>query len=162
MMQIYTTTSTTSAPNWVKNDSRSTPIIDIEEKPLKFRHVGTEVSHQLAEVLPQIKSLDGTLLSREDVVTLSRRHLSHETTLGVPPTEMEEASDSRIALLARKYVDKRLTTEEAARLEILTEKLRNLWLSVSGEELEIMESISESLNRADSVNNSIKDKYGLK
>lgn len=54
----------------------------------------------------------------------------------------ESTADNRMVLLARKYAEKDFSREEAARLEILTHKLRRLVPRVSYADFEKLESIA--------------------
>jgi hypothetical protein len=58
-----------------------------------------------------------------------------------PPTEGELANRHRVGLLAKKYVVSRLSDEDSARLEILTERVRALLPSVTPEDFSMLDAI---------------------
>lgn len=72
-----------------------------------------------------------------------------------------DISEDRITLLARKYVTKKMVPEDAARLNILTQKLRNVMPGITERDIEIIESIKSKIDSANELNDRIKKKYKL-
>jgi len=62
-------------------------------------------------------------------------------------SEAETANRARLALLARQYVAERLSTEEEARLAIVSEKVRRLIPRVTVEDFQELERILEETER---------------
>ena len=63
------------------------------------------------------------------------------------PSEAESANKVRLALLARSYVAGQMSTEEEARLAIVTERVRRLIPRVTVEDMEALESIVQDVAR---------------
>jgi len=70
-----------------------------------------------------------------------------DTTSDPVQTEAGRVAGERSALLARKYGGQQLSESERERLELLTEKLRELLPPVSVGELESLLSLTEELER---------------
>lgn len=60
-----------------------------------------------------------------------------------PESESEVANRSRLELLARRYVTKKLSPEENARLAIVTEKIRQLIPRVTIEDFERLHAVAQ-------------------
>lgn len=84
------------------------------------------------------------LLNEEDVETFS-------------PTD--DINEDRITLLARKYATKHMLPEDAARLNILTQRLRNTMPGITEKDLEIMEGLNKQLESANRLNDRLQEKY---
>jgi len=72
---------------------------------------------------------------------------------------IEDVNEQRITLLARKYADKDMSIEDAARLEILTQKFRNVMPAITEVDIEIMESFSNQLKQGFELSERLKEKY---
>jgi hypothetical protein len=59
--------------------------------------------------------------------------------------EADAANRTRLEILAREYVNKQLSAEERARLEIVTQKVRRLIPRVTIEDFEVLQHIAERL-----------------
>ena len=70
-----------------------------------------------------------------------------------------DVSEHRITLLARKYANKYMLPEDAARLDILTQRLRNVTPSITEKDLEIMEGLNKQLKSANRLNDRLQEKY---
>lgn len=84
------------------------------------------------------------LLKEEDIETFS-------------PTD--DINEDRITLLARKYATKHMLPEDAARLNILTQRLRNAMPGITEKDLEIMEGLNKQLESANRLNDRLQEKY---
>jgi hypothetical protein len=76
-------------------------------------------------------------------------------------SEAEAANRTRLELLARQYVSKRLSPEEDARLSIVTEKVRRLIPRVTVEDFEALGRIAEHLNRIGSEDTDRRKRLGI-
>ncbi len=75
----------------------------------------------------------------------------------------KKANADRIALLARKYAAKDMfSTEEFARLQIVTERVRQLLPAVTASDLETIETIALQLNKIRSTNEELRQDLALK
>jgi len=72
---------------------------------------------------------------------------------------IENANEQRITLLARKFADKDMSPEEAARLEILTQRFRNVMPAITEKDVEIMENFSKQLERGLELSERLHKKY---
>lgn len=71
----------------------------------------------------------------------------------------EDVNEDRITLLARKYADKDMIPEDAARLEILTQRLRNTMPAITEKDLEKMEYLNKQLESGIKLNDRLQKKY---
>jgi len=81
---------------------------------------------------------------------------SHE----YPYNGTHATNEERIKLLARKYI-KKLSNEEAARLEILCERVRQLFPRATLDDFKQLEKIGTELKDLEEENKRIKEKYNL-
>jgi hypothetical protein len=80
----------------------------------------------------------------------------------VPHTSEAEATNrARLELLARQYVARQLSTEEEARLAIVSEKVRRLIPRVTAEDFEALESIIEEAKRIESADLERRHRLGI-
>ena len=100
----------------------------------------------------------------EEVVGESQISISGEE---VPTNEPSQISDAEIAnrdrlqLLARAYVAGKLSTEEEARLAIVTERVRRLIPRVTSADFEELERIAEDLRRIELEDSQRRIRLGL-
>ncbi|MCG7898943.1 MAG: hypothetical protein JAY85_10850 [Candidatus Thiodiazotropha weberae] len=73
----------------------------------------------------------------------------------------ERNAQNRIKLLSRKYARKSLSQEESARLDMLTERLRNLIPEISEAEIQQMEQFTEILERTARSAEEIADELNI-
>lgn len=99
----------------------------------------------------EAKSMPETLKS-EDVLAEPVAEPSPAETEGI--TENEK----RVALLARKYVQSRLSPEEQARLAIVTERIRTLLPRISIEELQNIEKLASRTKELDDYDMEVRKK----
>lgn len=71
------------------------------------------------------------------------------------------ANESRLVLLARKYAQKRLSPEETARLEIVTERVRQLAPSVGASDFERVDAAIGRLQEIAAETTELRQKLGL-
>ncbi|MEW8050339.1 MAG: hypothetical protein AB2776_20665 [Candidatus Thiodiazotropha endolucinida] len=98
---------------------------------------------------------------------LTTRYTQHKT---VEPVELidqnlikldEKTNQHRITLLSRKYARKSLSQEESARLNMLTERLRNLVPEITESEVAHMEHLSNVLEKAAQSAQEIADEHNI-
>lgn len=94
---------------------------------------------------------------RETLVDRNEFPLNEEDIDAFNPTD--GVNEHRITLLARKYATKHMLPEDAARLDILTQRFRNAMPSITEKDLEIMEGLNKQLNSAIELNNRLQEKY---
>jgi len=70
-----------------------------------------------------------------------------------------DVNEHRITLLARKYATKHMLPEDAARLDILTQRFRNAMPGITEKDSEIMEGLNKQLNSATELSNRLQEKY---
>ncbi len=90
---------------------------------------------------------DMTEYRDEQAVSLDHQisaEISYEEPAELSPTE--EANQSRLELLARQYVAGQLSTEEGARLAIVSERVRRLIPRVTIQDFERLEGIGKELD----------------
>ncbi len=96
---------------------------------------------------------DMTGYRHEELVTVDQQiaeEMSDEAAAEASPAE--SANESRLALLAREYVAGQLSTEEAARLAIVSERVRRLIPRVTLRDFEELEGIGRELKKIESDN----------
>ena len=76
-------------------------------------------------------------------------------------SEAESANRTRLALLARQYVARALTTEEEARLAIASERVRRLIPRVTAEDFEALADILEEAHRIESADMERRHRLGI-
>ena len=76
-------------------------------------------------------------------------------------SEAEVANRTRLELLARQYVARQLSTEEEARLAIVSERVRRLIPRVTAEDFEALESILEETKRIESADLERRHRLGI-
>lgn len=82
--------------------------------------------------------------------------------IATPPDDaVDRARDARVALLARKY-EGVSTTEDEARIEILTQRLRKLSPRVTTTDLDNLSTMIGQLEEVSSNLDEIRSKFGLK
>ena len=79
----------------------------------------------------------------------------------VDSTEASTENSKRIKLLARKYARKGLTPEENARLEIVSERVRQLMPRVTEADLEGLEKLFQEVERIREVDKDVRQKLGI-
>lgn len=84
------------------------------------------------------------LLNEEDAETLNPNN---------------DVNEHRITLLARKYANKHMLPEDTARLDILTQKLRNTMPSITEGDFEIMESLIKKIDSVTKLNERLQERY---
>ena len=94
-----------------------------------------------------------------------REFLIVETEFPLTEEEIEtfnpvsDVNEDRITLLARKYANKHMLPEDSARLNILTQRLRNTLPGITERDLEIMEGLNKQLESANRLNDRLQEKY---
>lgn len=78
-----------------------------------------------------------------------------------PGSEADVANRARLALLARQYEATRLSTEEEARLAIVTERIRRLIPRVTVDDFEALQSILEEAERIESADIERRRRLGI-
>ena len=76
-------------------------------------------------------------------------------------SEAEAANHARLELLARQYIARQLSTEEEARLAIVSERVRRLIPRVTAEDFEALESILEEAKRIESADIERRHRLGI-
>ena len=76
-------------------------------------------------------------------------------------SEAEAANRARLELLARQYIARQLSTEEEARLVIVSERVRRLIPRVTAEDFEALENIREEAKRIESVDIERRQRLGI-
>jgi len=76
-------------------------------------------------------------------------------------SEAEAANRARLELLARQYIARQLSTEEEARLAIVSERVRRLIPRVTAEDFEALENIREEAKRIESVDIERRQRLGI-
>lgn len=110
---------------------------------------------QLLEQLKQeTRFFDVTPVEREELITEYNQSI-HES------EEVEATNIDRIKLLARKYARKGLSTEDEARLEIVTERIRQLIPRVTIEDFEHLGKIAEEIKNISDADNKLRKELGL-
>jgi hypothetical protein len=113
---------------------------------------------------PFAVSQDMTVLVEEERGEGSSLHLPvnmffHEQFSQVP--EAETANHTRLELLARQYVAGQLSTEEEARLAIVSERVRRLIPRVTVEDFEVLERILEEAASIESADIERRRRLGI-
>jgi hypothetical protein len=96
---------------------------------------------------------DMTGSRHEELVSVDQQiaeEMSDEAAVEISPAET--ANQSRLALLAREYVAGQLSTEEEARLAIVSERVRRLIPRVTLKDFEQLEAIGSELKEIESDN----------
>jgi hypothetical protein len=75
--------------------------------------------------------------------------------------EADAANRTRLEILAREYVNKQLSAEERARLEIVTQKVRRLIPRVTIEDFEALQHIAERLQAIETDDASRRRRLGI-
>ena len=73
----------------------------------------------------------------------------------------ESANTDRIHLLARKYAQKELSREESDRLEIVSERVRQLIPRVTTEDFEKLEDVAQQIKKFRKESNDLLEGLGL-
>lgn len=84
-----------------------------------------------------------------------------EATVSVGDDPMSRARDARVALMARKY-EGASTTEDIARIEILTQRLRRLSPRVTPEDIEVVSGMVDQLEGISSNLEAVRAKFKLR
>ncbi|WP_316367689.1 hypothetical protein [Candidatus Thiodiazotropha sp. CDECU1] len=98
---------------------------------------------------------------------LTTRYISDNDTIVEAVTDFnlvsldERNAQDRITLLSRKYARNSLSQEESARLDMLTERLRNLIPEVSESEIARMEHFANTLEEAAQSAKDIADELNI-
>ena len=111
-------------------------------------------------------------MSPQDMTPFAEERRSEESPPLMPsiaslPTEVHHASEAeaanraRLELLARQYVARQLSTEEEARLAIVSEKVRRLIPRATAEDFEALESILEEAQRIESADLERRHRFGI-
>lgn len=114
--------------------SRRTPISDEQEQNIGSRFLSSNLDYQCFDCTP---------LVRQHAQYPGVVHISEIVSASSSAAE-QQVSD-RITLLARKYANHDLTSEEFARLEILSERLRRLFPRVGEGDIRALENTIERL-----------------
>lgn len=77
------------------------------------------------------------------------------------PNIEDDENTRRLKLLARKYARKGLTSEEQARLEIVSERVRRLIPRVTAEDFERLEALAEEVRHLRELDEEVRHKMGL-
>lgn len=72
---------------------------------------------------------------------------------------IDNLNENRLTLLARKYATKDMLPEDIARLNIITQRLRNLMPAITEKDLEVMESLKSKLDHANMISEQLLEKY---
>lgn len=113
---------------------------------------------------PFVGSQDGTSFSEERRVEEGPSFMPSIAPLHreIPQiSEAEAANRTRLELLARQYIARQLSTEEAARLAIVSERVRRFIPRVTTEDFEALESILEEATRIESVDIERRQRLGI-
>jgi len=73
----------------------------------------------------------------------------------------DDENTKRLKLLARKYARKALTREEEARLEIVSERVRQLMPRVTAQDFERLEALAKEVSRLRELDEEVRRKIGL-
>ena len=111
----------------------STPVL---QPPVLSFNNDILAAKNVTPLMEEIEEFLWPLPVEEDFAELSSRE-----------SEAEAANRARLALLARQYVAERLSTEEEARLAIVSEKVRRLIPRVTVEDFQELERILEETKR---------------
>jgi hypothetical protein len=76
-------------------------------------------------------------------------------------SDAESANKVRLALLARSYVAGQMSTEEEARLAIVTERVRRLIPRVTAEDMEALEGIAQDVARIRANDSARRQRLGI-
>lgn len=172
-MSQETTTSTIAGGS----EARIPP--EAEDTPqgsLQFRSLPTPLVCLLATTpIGGLSAYD--VFTREFVMTSNTISMEEESSLAslsitsgmdLPPaaevletSEADAANQTRLALLAREYVNKHLSQEEDARLSIVTERVRRLIPRVKVEDFEALERIAERLQNIGSEDAARRSRLGI-
>lgn len=79
-----------------------------------------------------------------------------QTTSHIPADDMNA---NRITLLARKYAMSNMPPEDSARLDILTQRLRNMTSGVTEQDLTIMDDVTKQIDSANKLISRIQNDY---
>ncbi|MCW8933726.1 MAG: hypothetical protein OQK98_03290 [Gammaproteobacteria bacterium] len=77
----------------------------------------------------------------------------------LPFDDEKNDNENRITLLARKYATKNMSTEDSARLDILTQRFRDAMPALAEKDLEIMEHLNKKIETGIELSNRLKKKY---
>jgi hypothetical protein len=102
----------------------------------------------------EITFYDITPVEREELITASYQS-------SLESEEAEATNVDRIKLLARKYARKGLSTEDEARLAIVTERIRRLVPRVATEDFERLAEIAEEIKRIGDEDAELREELGL-
>jgi hypothetical protein len=123
----------------------TTEIIEVPERDIDYYFYGNVSPRSLTAIETDEAAPFIELLNLSDV---------DEASPGRVPaaSEAEEANRTRLELLARQYVSKKLSAEEEGRLAIVTERVRRLIPRVTIEDFEELERIAVEIKRIGSEN----------
>lgn len=119
------------------------------------------ISNQPARVVME-PALQGTLTT-SDLAEPSTRRSNHGRA-DVEVDQMEPAArarEDRVVLLARKYEAGRISREESARLEILTQRIRRLDPRITVEDWERVIGVAEFMDREREDLRAFAEEFGL-
>lgn len=102
-------------------------------------------------------TIQGTCVPRRHASSFPARNEKQEN------TPLEKATSDRITLLARKYVEKEIfTDEEKARLAIVTERTRNLAPAITTHQIELLNEAMEQIKQVEDSDRQIRNSLGIK
>lgn len=135
-----------------------TPVLErITESPITRDDISATLNYE--SIFDFQKKNERTPLQSEQEFLVAENELSlseEDFAISNPPSDMNE---QRITLLSRKYAAKNMLPEDAARLDILTQRFRNLMPSITEKDLEIMEGLNKQIENAIKLNDRLKEKY---
>jgi hypothetical protein len=91
-----------------------------------------------------------------DLISVSSQQSEHGR-----ESEVEAENWTRLELLAREFVDGQLSTEEQARLAIVSERVRRLIPSVTAEDFEALETMIEDVRRIEAEDIERRRRLGI-
>lgn len=124
-------------------------------RPVQTRKVDN-VSQSLHEEIDSLFEESGDVKSETIDEGIQTEIESHEA----PDSKSHLANEKRIKLLARKYI-RTLSNEEDARLEILCERVRQLFPRATSDDFVQLEKIGTELEDLEEENKKIREKYNL-
>lgn len=103
------------------------------------------------------------LVEAEQVEEPSLQRSSHEAfhPQDLQTSEAETANRTRLTLLARQYVQEQLSTEDDARLAIVTERVRRLIPRVTADDFEALEYMLQEAARIEASDNERRQRLGI-
>ncbi|MES9842732.1 MAG: hypothetical protein ABW134_19470 [Candidatus Thiodiazotropha endolucinida] len=161
MLQTKQTTVTSRAFNEREKDTLA-PITKSDSTPTFDESLAIEIKPQSKEI--PLFSEELTLKFTDNLTT---QYTPHEDTHQIVQNEPKlvdlntKTTQHRITLLSRKYARKNLTQEESVRLDMLTERLRNLVPEITEDEVARMEELTKIIDESSQSVKEIADEFDI-